>query len=308
MPHKHRSRPTSPAQLAANRRNAAASTGPQTIEGKKAAARNATKHGILARQLLRFENQEGSLLFSTLWARLMLDYRPLTTVERILVERVAVTYWRLRRTALAESQAIAACRKRQTTDPHTGLPRDCPPQDLAPLPDDYHLQLYTRYETTLEHQLYRALDELERHRQRNARSGRERTASFLAYFNESSPAPAPLPPFPSADPSSPAPAPSEPLPSTWAEAFQLLLGPRLSTSPTPSPLLDSAAAPGSPTPSPLPDSAAAPGSQATSSLPAMEEEPGVSAVPPGNALLPNEPNSHPPPGQRAPPGRPKQAP
>jgi hypothetical protein len=36
------------AQIAANRRNALKSTGPKTMQGKRAAARNAVKHGIYA--------------------------------------------------------------------------------------------------------------------------------------------------------------------------------------------------------------------------------------------------------------------
>lgn len=36
------------AQIAANRRNAAKSTGPKSVEGKKASSRNATKHGFTA--------------------------------------------------------------------------------------------------------------------------------------------------------------------------------------------------------------------------------------------------------------------
>lgn len=39
---------TSARKIAANRNNAAKSTGPRTVSGKKRASRNATKHGLLA--------------------------------------------------------------------------------------------------------------------------------------------------------------------------------------------------------------------------------------------------------------------
>ena len=42
----------SPAQLAANRRNAQKSTGPRTAEGKKRASLNALKHGMTAKTVV----------------------------------------------------------------------------------------------------------------------------------------------------------------------------------------------------------------------------------------------------------------
>ena len=43
---------TSPEQIEANRRNAALSTGPRTPAGKAASCLNASRHGLLARELL----------------------------------------------------------------------------------------------------------------------------------------------------------------------------------------------------------------------------------------------------------------
>ena len=52
---------TSEARVAANRRNAAKSTGPRTAEGKAIVAQNAVKHGLWARQaVLRDEDRRNS--------------------------------------------------------------------------------------------------------------------------------------------------------------------------------------------------------------------------------------------------------
>ena len=48
---------TSRAQTEANRQNAARSTGPRTPDGKARAARNATKHGLLARGVVIFDEK-----------------------------------------------------------------------------------------------------------------------------------------------------------------------------------------------------------------------------------------------------------
>jgi hypothetical protein len=47
-----RKRPASERKIQANRRNALRSTGPKTERGKRTVARNAIKHGILAREVV----------------------------------------------------------------------------------------------------------------------------------------------------------------------------------------------------------------------------------------------------------------
>ena len=49
-------------QILANRRNAMNSTGPKSIEGKKASRLNAMKHGILAKQILISGENESEFL------------------------------------------------------------------------------------------------------------------------------------------------------------------------------------------------------------------------------------------------------
>jgi hypothetical protein len=94
---------TSPAQAAANRRNAQASTGPRTAAGKARAAANALKHGLTAvRATLRCEDREA-------WERLRADLvarqQPESEAEARLVDDLAFHYLRLGRLPLAEAGA-----------------------------------------------------------------------------------------------------------------------------------------------------------------------------------------------------------
>ena len=94
---------TSRAQAAANRRNAARSTGPRSAEGKARAAANALKHGLTAtRATLRCEDREA-------WERLRLDLvarmQPEGEAEAKLVDDLAFHYLRLGRLPLAEAGA-----------------------------------------------------------------------------------------------------------------------------------------------------------------------------------------------------------
>src|SRR5262245_14826436 len=76
-------------QLAANRANAAKSTGPRPPEGKPRASLNARKHGLLSAtvSILRLESR-GEL--DNLKADAVARYRPLDSQELFAVERIAV--------------------------------------------------------------------------------------------------------------------------------------------------------------------------------------------------------------------------
>jgi len=253
MSKKKRARPTSPAQLAANRANAAASTGPRTPEGARAAALNATRHGILAAQI-HFEDAEEENLYRTVWARLVAALKPTNMIESILVERIALTYWRLRRVVADESRAIAWRRRQAASSQAT--PEGAPPLAPPVLPYSQDLELLTRYEVTLERQFYRALDQLDR--RRDDLLPNQRSAACLALLHESAEHPDPsrgappssgattaplaaVPPSPAAPPpapqlatplvSRPSTPPSYPegsshTPTSWDEAIRALLSGR----------------------------------------------------------------------------------
>jgi hypothetical protein len=93
-----------PAQLAANRRNAKKSTGPKTADGKAAASRNALRHGLTARQIVCYDERES--VYVAFHATMRENLAPADEVEEQLVERIILCSWRLRRIARAERGLI----------------------------------------------------------------------------------------------------------------------------------------------------------------------------------------------------------
>ncbi len=81
-------------QNEANKPNAKKSTGPRTSEGKAKSSRNAWKHGLTSSFFIIGESEAA---FGPFLSALMNDYRPQTTIEANLVERVALILWRFRR-------------------------------------------------------------------------------------------------------------------------------------------------------------------------------------------------------------------
>src|SRR6266550_192646 len=134
---------TTPQQIEANRLNAANSTGPRTEAGKAAAALNALRHGLLARELLvRGESEEDFTVFAGgVRARLA----PVGELEIFVVNRVIAAAWRLRRAVAVETAFFS------TENAPDGAVED----RLG------KMQLLSRYEVTLERSLYQALDQLQ---------------------------------------------------------------------------------------------------------------------------------------------------
>src|SRR5471030_2338430 len=88
-------------QIAANRQNAKKSTGPKTEDGKLRSRKNAFRHGLTAQTVISLvENADEYADLETL---IIADYEPQTTVERLLVERLASLLWRLRRAVTVET-------------------------------------------------------------------------------------------------------------------------------------------------------------------------------------------------------------
>lgn len=100
---------TTEKQLLANIQNAKASTGPVTIEGKEIVATNAIKHGIFTRDLILGSGagQENRAEYDELLANLTQCLFPRNQIESLLVEKIAVDFWRLRRTIRFETGSIS---------------------------------------------------------------------------------------------------------------------------------------------------------------------------------------------------------
>ena len=92
---------TSFRQIAANRRNAAKSTGPNTDDGKQRSRCNAIRHGLTAETVIgALEDAEDYRAFE---AAITAEYDAESAVERELVLRLASLLWRLRRAIAIET-------------------------------------------------------------------------------------------------------------------------------------------------------------------------------------------------------------
>ncbi|MGA3096777.1 MAG: hypothetical protein ABSF25_10020, partial [Bryobacteraceae bacterium] len=106
MPKPHR--PVSPERLAANRANAAKSTGPRTPEGKARCSQNARKHVFTASTfaVVRLEDlQEIAHLRDDLVAL----YQPVNSQELFALERAALAQQAILRGARLESGLFTTC-------------------------------------------------------------------------------------------------------------------------------------------------------------------------------------------------------
>ncbi len=146
------------AQITANQHNAAHSTGPKTPEGKAAAARNATKHGLSgAFCVLPHEDQDE---FDILLACLRDEFQPANQHESFLVEQMAQSRWRLARARRLETALFDQMLK-------GFIPEDDDQRIAAKLMSggDRALATIQRYATAAERSYYKAHAELLKSRQ-----------------------------------------------------------------------------------------------------------------------------------------------
>jgi hypothetical protein len=161
-------------KVEANRRNAKQSTGPKTEEGKSRSRFNALKHGILASALLitKGEGAEDPAEFDELLDGLRRDLAPVGALEEMLVEKLAVCWWRQKRALRCEAGLV---RRAFLPDParerseilsrslgYGSNPELATIKDHLSLPLDGDLDLILRYETTIQRQLVYAINQLER--------------------------------------------------------------------------------------------------------------------------------------------------
>ena len=91
-------------QLEANRMNAKRSSGPKTPSGKARSSMNAREHGLTGKSIVL--GDEDPKEFDAFRAALEEDFRPGTTMERELVDRLAGLLWRLRRVPAIEATIV----------------------------------------------------------------------------------------------------------------------------------------------------------------------------------------------------------
>ena len=99
---------TAKKQSESTKRNALVSTGPVTAEGKAIVAKNAVKHGIFVKDLIitAGDGKEDEQEYRELLDGLILSLNPSGQMECLLVEKISVDFWRLRRVLRFESGSI----------------------------------------------------------------------------------------------------------------------------------------------------------------------------------------------------------
>lgn len=156
-------------QLQANRENALLG-GVKTDEGKSVSRFNAMRHGILT----KFLTEEETTHALEIQNMLIDEFQPQSTIEYILIERIAMSYIRLERVGKAEKEQWM-----KINNPHQvkiipaidltpiyGETQEIINEGYTPKVNNEHMELlertYLRYETSIERNLYKALHELQR--------------------------------------------------------------------------------------------------------------------------------------------------
>jgi hypothetical protein len=178
MPHPQQ--PISPEQLAANRANAAKSTGPRTPQGKTRSAQNARKHDFTASTfaVVRLEDLQD---VAHLKDDLLAVYHPVNSQELFAIERIALAQQAILRAARLEAGLFTTCLN-ETLDSrgdalvlmHPDLVGDfdvtCAQNRNYLLGEGFHRlagksnswSLFLRYQTQAERHYRRAVEEFER--------------------------------------------------------------------------------------------------------------------------------------------------
>jgi hypothetical protein len=141
---------TSEKQIVANHQNAF-NAGVKTPVGKLVTRLNAVSHGIFSKEVLL--PGEDAALLARLRENMCDELKPVGELETVLVERIICAIWRLKRVL--------------RTEQNYGRPSA---EDYNNVAEYFHgidyrysgWQKYSRYETTLERQIYKAMTALER--------------------------------------------------------------------------------------------------------------------------------------------------
>jgi hypothetical protein len=139
----------SEAQIMANRRNALASTGPKSLDGKGNSRLNALRHGLAAKHVVAMDERGGD--FAAYHDDLIAALSPHDAFEAALVRRLALLSWRLDRLCRIEAVKL-------TADYSYNLGRGKPGGDVWP----EEMPQLARYESALDRAFKRTMGLLER--------------------------------------------------------------------------------------------------------------------------------------------------
>jgi hypothetical protein len=165
-------------QIEANRRNAQKSTGPKTEAGKQKSKFNALKHGMTARVAVL--PHEDKLSYEELRQSTIESYQPANGAELMLVDLIAINYWRLLRARRVETATmdlhIRAYKTRHGVSVTASMDDDSGIATAFADPKS-SLGAIDRYQTTVERSYLRAVDTLRK--LQNDRLRRERQNGFV---------------------------------------------------------------------------------------------------------------------------------
>jgi hypothetical protein len=133
--------------------------GVKTEEGKAITKYNATKHGLLSKEVL-LDDEDGNQL-DDLYKSCHEVFAPVGKFEEILVDKIVACLWRQRRAIVVERNAMEYEREDQTSIA-LGFGGDNTKKGEKAMIDNDVIEKLLRYETTIERSMYRAIHELNR--------------------------------------------------------------------------------------------------------------------------------------------------
>lgn len=139
----------------------AGKTGPTSPQGKAKVSGNAVKHGLRSNRWMSPDETES---FETLVADLEREYQPSSATQRILLERIAMCTTKLRRLHLIEDARFFRAREDEVRTKLARYPSssalNLEQVEAGALPPLALLETLSRYQTTLDRQLSKAIGEL----------------------------------------------------------------------------------------------------------------------------------------------------
>uniref|UniRef100_Q01TW6 Uncharacterized protein n=1 Tax=Solibacter usitatus (strain Ellin6076) TaxID=234267 RepID=Q01TW6_SOLUE len=172
----------------AARINGAKSRGPVTPEGKAISARNALRHGMLAKTLVL--SNEDAPTFKAHFYLLIERFGPVDDIEMSAIEEMAAAHWRLRR-AMSMERALLDTAILKTPDEGSAEQLAAAFSDPA---NQATLLLLQRYEARFQSMYHRALRSLLVLRKLSARTAEPNEPKEPNVCNTERPEPAPIPP------------------------------------------------------------------------------------------------------------------